>query len=177
MILFTKVIPLGYMSENKKLIINENTAPIVVKVFELYSNGQSIKEIIGYMNERQYKTSTGSKFTYNGLHTILRNKKYIGYYVYGDIEIEDGVPRIVSDETFNKVQTLMNNNRKTPARAKAITEYILMTKLFCGRCKGLMVGVSGKGKCGVVYNYYSCNTSRKKQCKKKMFAKIILKTS
>jgi site-specific DNA recombinase len=69
----------------------------------------------------------------------------------------------VSDALFNKVQMMLEKNKMAPARAKAKAEYLLTTKLYCGLCGSLMAGISCHNRKKVVYNYYSCNMSRKKE--------------
>lgn len=81
------------------------------------------------------------------------------------------MPRIISDELFNKVADRMSANKKAPARARAKVEYLLTTKLFCGRCKEMMTGFSATGKQGKVYNYYICNGRKAKKCEKGMVKK------
>jgi len=68
---------------------------------------------------------------------------------------------------------MLSKNKQSPARAKAKTEYILTTKLFCGNenCKEMMIGISGTSWTKKVYNYYSCNGIRKKICNKKNVSK------
>ena len=88
---------------------------------------------------------------------MLQNKRYIGTYKFGDIETPNGMPRIISDELFIKVQEIMNKNKKAPARARAKEEYLLTTKLFCGHCREMMTGISGTSKTGAIHNYYTCN--------------------
>ena len=88
------------------------------------------------------------------LSNLLKNRKYIGEYKYGDVIIPDGIPAIIDKELFERVQTRMAANKKAPARAKAEEEYLLTTKLYCGKCGRLMAGESGKGCKGVVYHYY-----------------------
>ena len=83
----------------------------------------------------------------------------------------DGIPRIIDDDTFYKVQEMMVKNKKAPARARAKTEYLLTTKLFCGHCKDMMTGYSGTSKTGKLHNYYMCNNARKKLCNKKAVQK------
>lgn len=85
-------IPFGYKSVNKHLVLDEETAPIVRLIFEMYANGSKASEIAEYLNERHIRTASGAKFNKNSLHSILKNKKYIGVYKYGDVEIADGVP-------------------------------------------------------------------------------------
>lgn len=161
-------VALGYrVDENKRLQIDEATAPTVVKIFELYASGLTVAQIITQLNQLQLKTSTGAAFNKNSLRKILTNKRYIGVYTYNGTETPGGIPRIVSDELFNKVAEMMEKNKKAPARARAKEEYLLTTKLFCGHCKEMMTGISGTSKTGAIHNYYTCNGRKKKLCSKK----------
>ena len=165
-------IALGFkVDDTKHFVVDENTAPIVRKVFELYAGGQTVQQITDYLNSQQIKTSRGVEFNKNSLRKMLRNKRYIGIYTYKDTEIKDGMPRIIEDELFNTVQEIMDKNRKAPARARAKEEYLLTTKLFCGKCKNMMTGISGTSKTGKVHNYYTCTDARKKLCDKKAVKK------
>ncbi len=162
--------PLGYkIDNNKKFQIDENNAKIVKKIFEMYSNGYIMADIIRYLNEKNIKTSYGNEFNKNSIRTILTNKKYIGIYCYKEQEIKNGVPRIISDDIFEKVQKMLKINKKAPARAKA--EYLLTTKLFCGTCKEMMVGICGTSATKMVHHYYSCNGKRKHICNRKNIQK------
>ena len=161
----------GKIVKKKKFAIDEDTAPIVEKIFEMYKSGNLMADIIRYLNQKNIKTSIGGEFNKNSIRNILLNKKYIGIYTYNDIETKDGIPRIIDDETFNKVQEIMFKNKKAPARARAKTEYLLTTKLFCGECKDMMTGYSGTSKTGRLHSYYMCNNARKKQCNKKAVQK------
>jgi len=159
---------LGFkVGSDKRFYIDEQTAPIVVKIFEMYAGGMTVAEICEHLNRQQIKTAFGVDFNKNSLRVMLQNKRYIGMYVYKGKETPGGMPRIVSDELFYRVQDIMNRNKKAPARARAKEEYLLTTKLYCGHCREMMVGVSGTSKSGEVYNYYSCNGRRKSDCKKK----------
>ena len=125
---------LGYITgADKKYQIDPETAPIVKYIYEEYANGKTIVEITDYLNSKGYKTSTGGKFNKNSLRTILKNKRYIGYYIFRGVETPNVMPRIISDELFYKVADIMEKNRKAPARSKANVEYLLTTKLFCVR--------------------------------------------
>lgn len=135
----------------------------------------NVAEIIKYLNANNYKTSIGGNFNKNSLNKLLQNKKYIGSYVYKGNELEKDVfPQIVSLDIFEMVQRRMNKARKAPATAKAYEDYILTTKLFCGHCKNMMVGVSGTSKTGKKHCYYTCNGVKKKICKKKSVQKAYI---
>jgi len=159
---------LGFkVDSDRRYYIDEQEAVVVRRIFEMYAAGQTVKEITDYLNRQQIKTSKGGEFNKNSLRSMLKNKRYIGTYMYRGMETPNGMPRIVSDELFEKVQDIMNKNKKAPARARAKEEYLLTTKLFCGHCREMMTGISGKSKTGAIHNYYTCNGRKKKQCNKK----------
>lgn len=165
-------IALGFkVNEHKQFEIDPEKAPLVRMIFEMYADGRKVTEIVERMNSMGYRTSHGARFNKNSLHTILKNKRYIGTYTYKGTEIPNSMPRIISDELFNKVADRMSANKKAPARARAKVEYLLTTKLFCGRCKEMMTGFSATGKQGKVYNYYICNGRKAKKCEKGMVKK------
>ena len=167
-------VSLGYsIDDTLHYVINEEEADVVRKIYEMYLGGTTVADIIRYLNEKQIKTRLGNQFNKNSLRTVLKNRRYIGYYLYKGSEIPDGIPRILDDDTFNKVQDMMAKNKKAPARAKAIDEnYLLTTKLFCECCSAAMTGVSGTSKTGALHQYYQCVTNRRKAgCKKKIVKK------
>ena len=56
--------------------------------------------------------------------------------------------------------------------AKAHEDFLLTTKLFCGKCERMMVGESGKSHTGAMHYYYKCgNAKRRKGCDKKAVKK------
>jgi DNA invertase Pin-like site-specific DNA recombinase len=167
---------LGYsVDEQKRFILNKEEVPIVRKIFEMYLAGSTMADIIRYLNVCQVKTSRGNEYGKNSIRKILTNKRYCGYYKYQDTEIPNGVPRIIDDDTFAQVQTMMERNKKAPARAKAVEDnYILTTKMFCD-CGAAMVGVSGTSQNGSFHQYYQCVTNRRRgNCKQKMVRKAYI---
>jgi hypothetical protein len=89
-----------------------------------------------------------------------------------DVVHAGGIPAIVSQDLFDRVQERMAKNKKAPARRKAEDDYLLTTKLFCGKDGVFMVGESGTSKTGKVHRYYRCvNTKKKRLCDKKPIKK------
>ena len=165
-------IPLGLkVGESKRYQIDEKMAPTIKKIFDMYMAGSTMAQISDYLNARQIKTSKGNNFNGNAIYRILTNKKYIGIYSYNRKDTPNAIPAIIDEETFYNVQEMLSKNKRTPARAKAKNEYILTTKLFCGHCKEMMIGISGTSHTKKVYNYYMCNGTKKKICDKKNVSK------
>jgi len=153
---------LGYRkAADGKLEIDPVGAKVVQEIFQLYADGTSATQVVAYCNEKGYKTARDKAFTRNSLHTILRNKKYIGIYEYEDVCVEGGVPAIVSVELFDKAQSRLKHNGSSPAKAKAITDYLLTAKVFCGHCGAPMVGESGTSRHGTTYHYYKCSCRKR----------------
>ncbi len=168
------LVPFGYKLVDKKLEIDENTAPYVKRIFQMYADGKKCTDIIEYLNAHGLRTAKGCEFGRNSLHTIFNNRKYIGEFKYGDIIIPDCVPRIIDDDLFNQVAEILVKNKHNAGHNKAKVDYLLTTKLFCGHCKSPMVGISGTSKYKKTYYYYSCNEFRKKNCKKRNVRKDLI---
>lgn len=156
--------PLGYEVKGKRYIINEDEAKIVRLIFNMVVGGYSYREIKDKLNWMGL-SYRGRPFTHN-LHEMLRNRKYIGEYVYNRsvrrdirgmrnhhaskaeseiIRIPDGMPRIIDDETFNKVQLIMDARIKKSGRGSKKGKYILSGLLVCGVCGFSICGGTSYG--------------------------------
>lgn len=149
--------PFGYkVTTDLKYEIDPETAPWVRKAFEMYADGTPARHIMYMFNANKVPNTFGKEWTKNSIHNMLKHKRYNGYYVYNGTEIKDGMPKIVSDEVFEKVRARIDKNKEAPARGRAKAPYVLTTKLFCGNCERSMVGVCGTSKQGVSHHYYKC---------------------
>ena len=166
-------ITLGYkVDENLKFVVDENFAPIIQEVFTMYADGKAIKEIVAHLKDLGIRTKNNNNFiTYNMVQYMLSNRKYIGEYKYRGHLVENAIPPIISEELFNKVQDVLKSNKHAPARHKAEDDYLLTTKLFCGKCGAFMVGESGRNRHNTLYHYYKCVNAKKHTCDKKTVKK------
>ena len=163
---------LGYIvNADKTFSIDPEGAEIVREIFERYAAGESKANIIRDMQRRKIKTPLGNDINMNSLTKILSNKRYIGLYLYKGTETPGGMPRIISDDLFYRVQAQIAKTSAVHSHRLGEGEYLLTTKLFCGHCREMMVGYSGTGKSGTQYHYYICKKARKKQCDKKVIGK------
>lgn len=162
------VLPLGYKaSKNKTYEIDPDGAKAVKKIFEMYINGKSCREICQYLNSLGLKTSYGNTFDTNSITRIIKNQKYIGVYEAAGVKVEDGIPAIISKETFYLAQKEMERKRVGKKKRKETFNYLLTGKLYCGYCKKLMTGLSGTSHTGMCYHYYHCPSFKKKNgCQK-----------
>lgn len=166
-------IPLGYLlGEDQKLVLDPDTAPLVLEIFQRYADGEFKKSIKDSLNARGLRTRKGNAFTTGSFNTLFTNRKYIGEYRYQDVVIPGGVPAIIPEELFEAVQARVQSNKHAPARTKAEVDYLLSCKLFCGHCGTMMVGESGTSKTGAIHYYYKCGSAKRKTgCTKKAVKK------
>ena len=173
---------LGYkIGEDRKYEIEPVGAKAVQSIFQMYAEGKSKTQIVNWLNEQGFKTSRGNAFNKNSLSRILRNDKYIGVYRFDDVVIEDAIPPIIDKSLFDRVQATFKHNYAARAKNKAKEDYLLSTRLFCGKCGNQMIGESGTSKTGKVHHYYKCaGRKRQKNCdktteKKEWIEKLVVK--
>lgn len=162
-------VPLGYKIEDKKLVIDPKTAPIVKEAFEKYADGETVAEICRQFNARGYKTSKGTAFGKSSFTKIFRNERYIGVYTFHDYRAEDAIPAIIDKDLWDRVQVRVGKIKNAPARNKAKVVYLLSGKIFCGHCGSKMNGNCNAGN----YYYYQCYGKKNGNvdCKKKNIRK------
>ena len=149
--------PLGYKHENKKLVIDYSTKDVVVRIFELYYNGNSYQTISNILNEEQALGKTNWRDS--TITAILENEVYKGDFVHGKrtkhpTYYENVVEPLVSKEMWEDCQAQKKKNSR--AYQRTLT-YLFLQKIRCPRCNNLMGGKATKKKNGNVYYYYYCN--------------------
>ena len=167
-------LPVGLtVDSNQYIQIDPVTAPAVLQAFTAYAEGASMKEVTDRLNMQGIRTKRGGKISINSVTRMLHNRKYIGEYRYRDIVHPGAIPALIPQDLFDRVQERMKMNKKAPARHKAEDEYLLTTKLYCGKCECLMVGESGTSRQQKrVHRYYKCvSVKYHKGCDKKTVRK------
>ncbi len=195
--------PLGYdvNPETNEYIINEKEAECIRIIFEKFLEGWSYRELADYLNLLGYTTKIGNKFSSkSSFYDLLTNPKYKGEYVYNRtvkkpkrpgmkrnhrknkneediIRIENGIPAIVSKETFNAVQTLFSKRQRTKSQKRAKTVYLLSGLVYCSQCGSKYHGSARKGgRNKQEYVSYRCSKRNAidKQCSCKEINRTVL---
>lgn len=148
---------LGYDVRGGKLILNEEGAETVRKIFHKFlDEGKGAHRIAKELREEGVKTATRMKdWSYTNILRILRNEKYCGDLVqqktytpdylthqkkrnYGEVEtvtIRDHHEPILSRERFEAAQRELQRRRPADSTVKAYANrYALSGKIVCGEC-------------------------------------------
>ena len=150
----------GYRKDNGRLVIDEDEAPMVRELFELYATGQhSMKQIENLLWERGYRNHNGKKIAHTTMSGMISNPKYKGYYVGNKVKVidlftkkqkflppeewvmfkdETGeiVPAIVSEALWDKANEVLRKRSEDVKGRQGICNHanLLTGKLFCTDC-------------------------------------------
>lgn len=180
----------GYrINKELKYEIEPKEAKAVRLMFDLVLKGYSYIDISKILNEKGYVARSGKPFR-GVLTDYLRNRKYIGEYSYNKIpkrnpdgtrnshlkkpeneiiRIPNAVPKIIDEETFNKVQAILDQRRQGVAYIRRSRKYLLTGLTRCDLCGHAVVGMSGtQGQEKRMIFVYGCsNLSRGHRCPSK----------
>lgn len=166
------VLPYGYKrGEGGKFEVNEEQAEIVREIYRRIDKGETFTGISRDLNQRGITNKGGKPWQISSYNKLISNERYTGVYIYGKTRVEGGIPKIIDRELFDRVQVRLktkSNPRNSPTkRRRENSVYLLTGKLYCGKCKSPMVGISGKSGAPQPHNYYVCQRRRKeKTCNK-----------
>lgn len=151
------VLPLGYVSVNKKLEIIPEEAKIVCLAFEKYLIFRSEVAVAEWLNNNGYTTlSKGNgKFTHMRVSSMLKNVLYIGKVPHKDKVYDGQHHAIISQELFDEVQKIKSQNRVGRLAPSRFVEHALLKGLiYCDCCQAAMISTKSNKK-NKVYEYYT----------------------
>ena len=161
----------GYKLDGRKVVKDEEAAPIVRYIYEEYSKGRTVVSIMNTLNENGV-LYRGKPLARNTVYGILRNDKYSGTYMVGTEIVNNMYPAIVSKSIFEIVKRKIDSN-KFGRKPKNGIVYLLKDKLKCGYCGNSIIAETGSSKTGEIYYYYKCHGKKNLHngCKQKVFRK------
>lgn len=170
--------PLGYKrGEDGRVVLDDANAAVVREIFTRVAAGDLFVDIARDLNAQGIKTSKGANWNKGSFQSICQNERYRGIYIYGDVRVVDGIPRIVSDDLWYRVQEAMRM-KKNPVGTRhrvGAEDYLLTGKLRCGHCGSYMTGVSGTSRNGELHYYYTCQKRRTEHaCDKKNIRRDVI---
>lgn len=166
--------PIGYVYKEGELIIDDEKADIVRRVYDEYMSGKPMKRIAQDLNTDGIKTLYGNPFENRTVEYILRNPLYAGklrytpgggskshYHSDKETMVVDGTHEpIIDPEYWADVQKKIMDNKKIYSkyqRDTSVKHTIMLRGLVrcsaCGRLlikssyDGMQCGAYTKGKC------------------------------
>lgn len=162
----------GYKVENHKVLINEDEAQIVKKLFLDFASGRLITEILQELRDTGI-LYRGKPFARNTLYNLIKNEKYSGKYIYNGETFTNIYPQIIPDELFETVRNKVENNKYGKHKPNVV--YLFKNKLKCGYCGHSVNSDAGTSKNGTIMRYYKCSGKRiSKTCPLKPIRKELI---
>ena len=150
----------GYTKDGGRLVIDQDEAPMVRELFELYATGQySMKQIETLFWEKGYRNHNGKKIAHTTMSGMISNPKYKGYYVGNKVKVidlftkkqkflppeewvmfkdETGeiVPAIVDEELWEQANKVLKKRSEDVKGRQGICNHanLLTGKLYCADC-------------------------------------------
>ena len=158
--IWPQMAPLGYVNKNRKIVPDENIAPLIKKTFEAYSSGSfTLRQLRDKFNELGLKRKSGKELAVSNYQKLLKNPIYTGLMLYNG-EIHEGKHEpIITKKLFDSVQEVMM--RKSKPHSKGLKPFLYRGFFRCGECGCFITTETQKG-----HNYLRC-TKRKNPCTQK----------
>lgn len=149
--------PIGYDYIDGQLVINQQEAAQVRRVFELYASGASITEIRDRMVALGYQTKHGDWTHTNTIRYVLDNELYAGVVHFdGERSGAEAHAAIISRALFEKVRFLRERCRSNQFK-EVESSHLLTGFVFCSSCGARYF--PKKNRSGNVY--YHCHSRAK----------------
>lgn len=126
-------IPKGYKIENKKLVIDPETAPMVKDIFDYYERYNSVTRLVEYVKTNYYHIH------HLTLRNLLSNPLYKGEHRCNSSVTKNYSEPIVSIEQWDNVQRLLSKNLRPPRKGLECN-FIFSSLLKCKECGHSLTG-------------------------------------
>ena len=173
----------GYKKDNKRLIIDEEQAPMVRELFELYATDEySMKQLETLFWNKGYRNLNGKKIAHSTMSNMIANPKYKGYYGGNKVKVVDMftkkqkflppeewvmfkdetgeiVPAIVSEELWDAANAILRRRSEDVKNRQGICNHanLLTGKLYCAHCGAAYYRRESRDKFGNVNSRWVCS--------------------
>jgi len=122
--------PLGYKIVDGKVIIDDEKAAVIKKIFEEYHKGSSLHAIAKELTNAGFLNANNkSNWNHGSVGKILQNIKYVG---------DDFYPQMIDKEIFESVQKRRKKKEQKLGRTlqpnSMKNQSLYSDKLVCGEC-------------------------------------------
>lgn len=141
---------------------------VVIDIFRRYLGGQRPSDITEWLQSSGTPTPGGmSKWSRQAIHRILKSAVYRGHWSRWSGEVDQVVPRIISDADWHAAQKQLSSRSTRPGPRRKTEPRLIDGLATCARCGTAIGRRTSTKKPGVRYHYYLCrsrHSNNKKSC-------------
>jgi site-specific DNA recombinase len=164
-------VPIGYESRDHRLFLNEAEAPTVRTIFCEFLRLGNVTSLCEWLRENSIRSRGGNYFFRGPLYEMLRNPHYIGLIKHKKESYPGEHTAIIDRETWEKVQTLLEENRQGGKRKPRTTKTSILAGLLFD-AEGTLYTPTHASKNGRRYRYYTSQAVIRKTEKIEVPARI-----
>ena len=167
-------VPLGYklirsteFGKPSEVIVDEERAPFIKKMFQYILDGCSGQQVNEYLTEEGFQTKRGKKLTLSMTYRIFKDPFYYGEFEYpkesGNWYKGSHVP-LINKEIHKEA----NKRLEVPDKGKWGRKQFYFKQIFkCAHCGSGITGEEKINRHGKLYVYYKCNRFGRTKCRSK----------
>jgi len=160
---------IGYVNETVRfdghkvntITVDDERARFIPMAFELYASGQyNFHTLRDALTEAGLRSRGNRRYgprpiSIHKIGELLRDRYYLGYVTYDGVEYQGRHEALISQELFDRVKRVLNNERRAGARQRTHNHY-LKGLIWCDRCQRRLIVMPGRSRSGQQYFYYIC---------------------
>jgi site-specific DNA recombinase len=160
--------PIGYLPKRelvgaqdiRTVIRDEERAPLVQLAFDLYATGNwTLHRLADHLEAQGLRSRpTAARgpqpLRMTSIHKLLKNPYYTGIVVYQGRRVVGRHPRLIDQDTFDRVQGILAAHAVAGDRPYR-HQHHLRGSLYCAECGGRLLYGKFRGN-GGLYEYFSC---------------------
>jgi site-specific DNA recombinase len=161
--------PIGYVNvrrivngrEARTVELDPERAPLMAWALEQYATGEwTLRGLLQAATERGLTSrgtvrSPSQPLALSHFNRLLKSPYYAGVVTYRGVSYQGTHPRLISMETFDRVQAVLESHGRTGEKQRNHPHY-LKTTLRCGSCGSRLIVSHNTGRRGKTYSYFIC---------------------
>jgi DNA invertase Pin-like site-specific DNA recombinase len=146
-------VPLGYDVSNRKLVVNEAEARIVLRVFQGFAEIGSGTKLTSVLRTERVTTKRGKPIDKGDIYKLLNNRTYVGEAAHKGNVYPGEHKAIVSRELWDQVHAILQESPRARANKNRAQSPALLRGLIFG-ADGKALSPSSTRRRGRRYRYY-----------------------
>ena len=101
-------VPIGYKPSKLGMVVDDNTAALIPKIFRKYNKVKSVGKVKSYLHNINATTNRNKPFSRKSIYNILKNPTYAGFNSFNGVKNKGNHTPLISKRLFTSVNNLLS---------------------------------------------------------------------